>query len=279
MTKKIAEGWPPKAYKNLEFLNSPAARQIRILCELEETEQRFKKEHVEDTIVMFGSARTLPLKEAKSRMEGLEKRFAGKKRLSATDKEELRLAKANLRNAPYYEHARKLSGMLTKWSMSLTNKQRRFLICSGGGPGIMEAANRGAREAGGASIGLGISLPFEQGLNPYITRDLQFEFHYFFVRKWWFIYLAKALVVFPGGFGTMDELFETMTLIQTRKVEKKVPIVLFGSEFWNGILNFDTFIEWGVISPKDKNLFRIIDTPQEAFDYIVDSLTREHLLK
>lgn len=279
MTKKIAEGWPPKAYKNLEFLNSPAARQIRILCELEETEQRFKKEHVEDTIVMFGSARTLPLKEAESRMEGLEKRFAGKKKLSATDKEELRLAKANLRNAPYYEYARQLSGMLTKWSMSLTNKQRRFLICSGGGPGIMEAANRGAREAGGASIGLGISLPFEQGLNAYITRDLQFEFHYFFVRKWWFIYLAKALIVFPGGFGTMDELFETMTLIQTRKVEKKVPIVLFGSEFWNGILNFNTFVEWGVISPKDVNLFKIVDTPQEAFDYIVDSLTREHLLK
>jgi uncharacterized protein (TIGR00730 family) len=279
MTKKIAEAWPPKAYKNLEFLNSPAARQIRILCELEETEQRFKKENIEDTIVMFGSARTLPIKEAKSRMAGLEKRLAGKKKLSTSEKEELRVAKANLRNAPYYEHAMKLSGMLTKWSMSLTNKQRRFLVCSGGGPGIMEAANRGARKVGGASIGLGISLPFEQGLNPYVTRDLQFEFHYFFVRKWWFIYLAKALVVFPGGFGTMDELFETMTLMQTKKVEKKVPIVLFGSEFWNGILNFDTFIEWGVISPKDVNLFKILDSTQDAFDYIVEALTKEHLLK
>ena len=143
----------------------------------------------------------------------------------------------------------------------------------------MEAANRGARKARGASIGLGISLPFEQGLNPYVTKDLQFEFHYFFVRKWWFIYLAKALVVFPGGFGTMDELFETLTLIQTRKVEKKVPIVLFGSEFWNGILSFDTFVEWGVISPKDLNLFKIVDTTEEAFEYIVKFLTKEHLLK
>lgn len=279
MTKKIAEAWPHKAYKNLDFLNSPAARQIRILCELEETEQRFREENVEDTIVMFGSARTLPLKEAKSRLEGLEKRFAKKKRLTSKDKEELRLAKANLRNAPYYEHAMDLSHKLTKWSMSLTDKQRRFLVCSGGGPGIMEAANRGARKAGGASIGLGISLPFEQGLNPYITRDLQFEFHYFFIRKWWFIYLAKALVVFPGGFGTMDELFETLTLIQTSKVHKKVPIVLFGSEFWNGILNFDTFVDWGVISPKDLKLFKIIDSTEEAFDYIVSFLTKEHLLK
>ncbi|NDV62091.1 TIGR00730 family Rossman fold protein [Puniceicoccales bacterium CK1056] len=279
MTKKIAEAWPPRAYKNVDFLNSPEARQIRILCELEETERRFKEENIEDTIVMFGSARTMPLKEAKSRLAGLEKRFAGKKRLSQKDKEELRLAKANLRNAPYYNYAMDLSHKLTKWSMSLTSKQRRFLICSGGGPGIMEAANRGARKAGGASIGLGISLPFEQGLNPYVTRDLQFEFHYFFVRKWWFIYLAKALVVFPGGFGTMDELFETLTLIQTRKVEKKVPIVLFGSEFWNGILSFDTFVEWGVISPKDLNLFKIVDTTEEAFDYIVKFLTKEHLLK
>ena len=141
----------------------------------------------------------------------------------------------------------------------------------------MEAANRGAKDVGGASIGLGISLPFEQGLNPYVTRDLQFEFHYFFVRKWWFIYLAKALVVFPGGFGTMDELFETLTLIQTHKIEKKLPIVLFGSEFWNSILNFDAFIEWGTISPKDVELFKIIDTPEEARDHIVDCLTKEHL--
>jgi uncharacterized protein (TIGR00730 family) len=277
MTDNTPEAWPPKAYKNLDFLNSNEARQIRVLCELEEPKRRFKEENIEDTIVMFGSARTLPPAEAKSRLKAIEDRVAGKKRPSATDKEELRLARANLRNAPYYQHAMDLARELTRWSMSLKDRKRRFIVCSGGGPGIMEAANRGARKAGGASIGLGISLPFEQSLNPYITRDLQFEFHYFFVRKYWFIYLAKALIVFPGGFGTMDELFETLTLIQTHKVQKKLPIVLFGSEFWNGILNFDTFVEWGVISPRDVHLFRIMDTVEEARDYIVEFLTREHL--
>lgn len=279
MTDRIHESWPLKAYKNLDFLNSPEARQIRILCELEETERRFREENVEDTIVMFGSARTLSAKEAESRLRGLEKRAEGNSNPPPELQEELRLARANLRNAPFYDHAMNLSRELTQWSMSLKDRRRRFLVCSGGGPGIMEAANRGARKAGGASIGLGISLPFEQSLNPYITRDLQFEFHYFFIRKYWFIYLAKALIVFPGGFGTMDELFETLTLIQTRKVEKRLPIVLFGSEFWNKVLNFDTFVEWGVISPADLNLFRVIDTVEEARDYIVDFLTREHLLE
>lgn len=278
MPDHTPEPWPPKAYKNLDFLNSPEARQIRILCELEETERRFRKENIEDTIVMFGSARTLPLEQARTHSEMLEKRLSGKENLTDEEAEELRRARASLKAAPYYDHAMNLSCELTRWSKSLKDKQRRFLVCSGGGPGIMEAANKGARKAGGASIGLGISLPFEQSLNPYITRNLQFEFHYFFVRKYWFIYLAKALVVFPGGFGTMDELFETLTLIQTHKVQKKVPIVLFGSEFWNGILNFDTFVEWGVISPKDVDLFRILDSVEEARDYIVGTLTTEHLL-
>ena len=277
MTDKTPEAWPPKAYKNLEFLNSPEARQIRILCELEETERRFKEKKVEDTIVMFGSARTLPEKEAKSRLAGLEKSLGSKKRLSAADKRELQSARARVKNAVYYKGAMDLAYELTRWSMSLADKRRRFLVCSGGGPGIMEAANRGARKAGGSSIGLGISLPFEQSLNPYITRDLQFEFHYFFVRKYWFIYLAKALVVFPGGFGTMDELFETLTLIQTHKVQKRLPIVLFGKEFWNSLINFEAFVDWGVISPDDLKLFKIIDTVEEAKDYIVEFLTREHL--
>lgn len=279
MTDKNAQSWPPKAYKNLEFLNSPEARQIRILCELEETERRFRKENIQDTIVMFGSARTLPPKEARSRMKAVEEKLAGKKRLSRSDEEELRMAKACLKSSPYYDHAMKLAYEMTKWSKSLEDRRRRFLVCSGGGPGIMEAANRGAKKAGGASVGLGISLPFEQSLNAYVSRDLQFEFHYFFVRKYWFIYLAKALIVYPGGFGTMDELFETLTLIQTHKVQKKLPIVLFGSEFWNGILNFDTFVEWGVISPKDKDLFRIIDSVEEARDYLVESLTKAYKLK
>ncbi|MEX0326213.1 MAG: TIGR00730 family Rossman fold protein [Puniceicoccaceae bacterium] len=277
MTEESKDPWPPKAYKNLEFLNSPEARKIRILCELEETEQRFKEENIEDTIVMFGSARTLPYDVAQYRVSTLEERFKGKEKLNEEETKEIEAARAHVKNAPYYEAARELARELTEWSMSLPDKKRRFIVCSGGGPGIMEAANRGARDAGGASIGLGISLPFEQGLNPYITRDLQFEFHYFFVRKFWFIYLAKALVAFPGGFGTMDELFETLTLIQTSKLQKVLPVVLYGSDFWNKVINFEAFIEFGTISPKDLELFKIVDSVEEAKAYIVEQLTRNHL--
>jgi uncharacterized protein (TIGR00730 family) len=277
MSDTIDASWPQKAYKNLDFLNSNEARAIRVLCELEEPEKRLREQNVQDTIVMFGSARTRPLSVARKELQTLESALKGRKKLSAKDKEALALTKANLRNAPFYDHAMALSRELTKWSMSLKDKRRRFLVCSGGGPGIMEAANRGAKKAGGASVGLGISLPFEQSLNKYVTRDLGFEFHYFFVRKYWFIYMAKALVVFPGGFGTMDELFETLTLIQTHKVNKRLPIVLFGGEFWNNLINFDTFVEWGVISPKDVGLFRVIDSVEEARDYIIGELTEAHL--
>lgn len=277
MQNKTNDPWPPKAYKNLEFLNSPEARQIRILCELEETERRFREENVEDTIVMFGSARTLPLAEAQKAYEAVNQRLSTIANPTPEDMEELRIATANLKNAPYYDQAAQLSEELTRWSMRLPDKKRRFLVCSGGGPGIMEAANRGAKRIGGASVGLGISLPFEQSLNPYITHDLQFEFHYFFIRKYWFIYLAKALVVFPGGFGTMDELFETLTLIQTRKVQKKMPIVLYGADFWNNLINFDAFLEWGVISKSDLELFRVMDTVEEARDWIISVLTEQHL--
>lgn len=277
MQNKTNDPWPPKAYKNLEFLNSPEARQIRILCELEETERRFREENVEDTIVMFGSARTLPLAEAQKAYEAVNQRLSTIANPTPEDMEELRIATANLKNAPYYDQAAQLSEELTRWSMRLPDKKRRFLVCSGGGPGIMEAANRGAKRIGGASVGLGISLPFEQSLNPYITHDLQFEFHYFFIRKYWFIYLAKALVVFPGGFGTMDELFETLTLIQTRKVQKKMPIVLYGADFWNNLINFDAFLEWGVISKSDLDLFRVMDTVEEARDWIISVLTEQHL--
>lgn len=277
MTENNETPWPPKAYKNQEFLNSPAARQIRILCEIEETKQRFKHENIEDTLVMFGSARTLPMTDALENLAKVEQSLAGKDKLN--DEEALALARAHadVKNAPYYEAARELSKSLTEWSMSLPDKKRRFIVCSGGGPGIMEAANRGAREAGGASIGLGISLPFEQGLNKYVTHDLQFEFHYFFVRKYWFVYLAKALIAFPGGFGTMDELFETLTLIQTKKIEKKLPIILYGADFWNKILSFDAFVEYGVISPKDVDLFKVVDSVKEAHDYIVNFLNMEYL--
>lgn len=277
MSDTIDASWPQKAYKNLDFLNSHHARKVRVLCEMEEPEKRFQEQNVQDTIVMFGSARTKPMAEARKELQALEEAFKDKKRLSTKDKEALAKAKAAVLNAPYYDHAMELSRELTRWSKSLKDKKRRFLVCSGGGPGIMEAANRGAKKAGGASIGLGISLPFEQSLNKYVSRDLAFEFHYFFVRKYWFVYMAKALVVFPGGFGTMDELFETLTLIQTHKVNKRLPIVLFGSAFWSKVINFDTFIEWGVISPGDVNLFRIIDTVEEARDYIIGELTETYL--
>lgn len=266
--------WPLKAYKNLDFLNSDAARNIRVLCEMTEPGLRFAEEKIEDTIVLFGSARTKPMALAEKELAAVQATIKDPDNLTAEEKRSLHQAVCAVKSAPYYDAAVQLSESLTKWSMSLPEKhQRRFLVCSGGGPGIMEAANRGADNVGGKSVGLGISLPFEQGVNEYIPEDLKFEFHYFFVRKYWFVRLAKALVAFPGGFGTMDELFETLTLVQTKKIEKVPPIVLFGSEFWNDVLNFDALVEWGTISPEDVKLFKIVDTVEEAHDYIVDCLT------
>ena len=272
---------PPKAYKNLDFLNSGAARKIRVLCEMSEPEARFAEENVEDTIVLFGSARIQHPDDAAKRLVDAKASLtvATDVAAQAAAEKELLVAKTRVKAAPYYTAAHDLAASLSQWSKSLTDKQRRFIICSGGGPGIMEAANRGAKSVGGASIGLGISLPFEQGLNAYISPDLGFEFHYFFIRKYWFAYLAKALVVFPGGFGTMDELFECLTLIQTRKIQKTLPIVLFGREFWDSILNFEAFVEWGVISPEDLSLFHIMDDVEEAHQYIVDTLTAAYELK
>jgi hypothetical protein len=254
----------PKAYKNPEFLNSPQARTIRILAEYLEPESRFEKFNIQDTVVFFGSARIRPQEEARQRRDGL--------RLHGATEAELRIAEAALRISSYYQDAVDLARMITSWSKDLyTCNQchgRRFIVCSGGGPGIMEAANRGASEAGGYSIGLNISLPFEQEPNPYISRELNFEFHYFFVRKFWFAYLAKALIIFPGGFGTLDELLEILTLVQTGKMTKDLPIVLFGSSFWNQIINFKALADWGVISPEDLDLFTFCDTPHEAFEYL-----------
>ncbi|MGK0176481.1 MAG: hypothetical protein ACJAYS_000963 [Lentimonas sp.] len=270
--------WPNKAYDNLHFLNSEAARNIRVLCEMTEPKLRFAQEKIEDTIVLFGSARIMPVEAAKMRLE--ETKETIKDLENPTDKEQraLRLAKGAVKSAPYYDMAVELAEELTSWSMSLNiEDQRRFVICSGGGPGIMEAANFGAHKAGGKSIGLGISLPFEQGINPYVEDNLKFEFHYFFVRKYWFVLLSKAFVAFPGGFGTMDELFESLTLIQTRKIDQAPPIVLFGSEFWKSLFNFDLLVEWGTISEEDLNLFKIVDTVKDARDYIVEELTKRYL--
>lgn len=269
--------WPPKAYKNDAFLNSPEARKIRVLCEMTEPEIRFARESIQDTIVFFGSARSVEPKVAEEHFKSVEAEIGDKTDLSPEEEVALRKARALLRLAPYYQAAVELSEAMTRWSMSLEDQSRRFIVCTGGGPGMMEAANRGAHNAGSPTIGLGISLPFEQELNQYVTPDLQFEFHYFFIRKYWLAYWAKALVVFPGGFGTMDELFELLTLEQTRKITKQMPIVLYGREFWEEILNFDAFVEWGVISPQDLSLFRICDSVEEARDYLIEEFTRLYL--
>ena len=255
-----------KAYKDDLFLNSSQARPIRILSELIEPQTRLQEHDISDVIVFFGSARTPSMDEATSDLNAVKQ-----------DGGDVVRAERNLSMSKYYEDARSLANRLTAWSKELENTDRRFLICSGGGPGIMEAANRGASEAHGLNVGFNISLPFEQHHNPYITRELNFEFHYFFMRKFWFMYLAKALVVFPGGFGTLDELFEALTLIQTSKLEKKLPVVLYGKSFWQDVLNLDALVKYGTISPEDLDLFFETDTVDEAFDFIVGELT-EHSL-
>lgn len=270
--------WPNKAYENLHFLNSESARNIRVLCEMTEPKLRFDQEGIEDTIVLFGSARIMSVEAARIRMEETEASIKDPENMTYGEERALRLAQSAVNSAPYYDMAVELAEELTSWSMNLdAEDQRRFVICSGGGPGIMEAANLGAHKAGGKSIGLGISLPFEQGINPYIQDSLKFEFHYFFVRKYWFVLLAKAFVAFPGGFGTLDELFESLTLVQTGKIERVPPIVLFGSEFWKSLLNFDLLVEWGTISKKDMELFKFVDTVKEARDYIIQELTKRYL--
>ncbi len=272
------EEWPTKAYKNLDFLNSESARNIRVLCEMTEPGLRFAKEEVEATIVLFGSARIQPLEEAKRLRTAVRDSITDPENPSPEEKRALHRAECGIKSAPYYNAAVQLSESLTKWSMNLPGPQKeRFIICSGGGPGIMEAANLGAHNVGGKSIGLGISLPFEQGVNQYIPEDLKFEFHYFFVRKYWFVLMAKALVAFPGGFGTLDELFETLTLMQTSKIDVLPPIVLFGSEFWNDVVNFQALVDWGTISPEDLKLFKIVDTVEEAHQHIVSCLTERFL--
>ncbi len=256
-----------KAYKNDTFLSSPDARMLRILAEYLEPESRFQELRVRDTIVFFGSARIPSREVAASELEAAR---AGK---GDVGKAELRLKMSR-----YYEDARQLAFRLTQWSKSLEGTDRRFVICSGGGPGIMEAANRGASEAKGENIGLNISLPFEQTDNPYITRRLAFEFHYFFMRKFWFSYLAKAMVVMPGGFGTFDEFMEVVTLVQTLKIKKRLPIVLYGTEYWDEVIHFEPMVRYGTISPEDISLFFRTDSVDEAYDYITREL-ETHALK
>lgn len=260
---------PEKAYNNHSFISSTFARPIRVLCELTEPGYRLDNENVHNSIVFFGSARNPAPERAEELLEEMEATHGGPS-LSKEAMDQLTARKRQIeRAAKYYHLARELSERLTRWSLAQEDPYRQFHICSGGGPGIMEAANRGAREAGGKSIALGISLPFEQKLNPYCDEELSFDFHYFFLRKYWFLYHAKALVVFPGGFGTFDELFEMLTLVQTRKTTKRIEILLIGREFWESTLNFSSLVEWGTISPEDISLFRILDSIDEAYDILI----------
>ena len=264
---------PEKAYKNLEFLNSPAARTIRILSEFLEPKRRFEAEKVGGTIVFFGSARSKKLADVKETLAAVEARID--QTSGSPDpalEEELEFARNQLFLSRYYEDGVELARRLTEWSNTLDPRDRP-IVCTGGGPGMMEAANRGAIEAGGRSIGLNISLPFEQVPNAYITPELNFEFHYFFMRKLWLVHLARALVILPGGFGTLDELFEVLTLVQTEKVKKKLPIVIYGSEYWNQIVNMENLVKYGVINRADLDLFRYCDTVDEAFSYLKEELT------
>ena len=261
-----------KAYENLEFLNSKGARSIRVLCELLEPKIKLENEGIENTIVFFGSARSQDLLTAQNQLNELEARLPNEEKRSVDEEIEIEAARRIVLLSRFYDEAVDLSKKLTLWSKDHQEAEKQYVVCSGGGPGMMEAANRGASQAKGKSIGLGISLPFEQGVNSYANEELSFEFHYFFIRKFYFLYHAKAVVVFPGGFGTMDELFEALTLIQTKKLGKKIPIYLYGSEFWEDLINFDQFIKWGVISPKDINLFRIVDGVDESFEQITKDL-------
>src|ERR1700734_2813204 len=265
----------PLAYQNETFLNSPDGRVLRILAEYQEPLARFRREQIQDTVVFFGSARFEGKSAATTHLTALEKNEANAP--MAQQEENLKRAHASVDMARYYEDARRLAHMLTKWSIQIPARHHRFVVTTGGGPGIMEAANLGAHEAGGKTVGLNIQLPFEQYPNQYITPALNFQFHYFFMRKFWFAYLAKGLVIFPGGFGTMDELFEILTLAQTDKLAKKILVVIYGSEYWKKIINFQAFVDAGTVSPQDIDQFKIIDSPDEAFEFLRDGLTKFHL--
>jgi uncharacterized protein (TIGR00730 family) len=280
----------PLAYENSNFLDSADGRLIRIVAEYMEPLARFRREQIQDTVVFFGSARFRGREEADHALELLEN--TGSSRPAPSEEQpasapqiaageasalQLKRAEAAVKMARYYEDARKLSGLLTNWAKTIPSRRARFVVTSGGGPGIMEAANRGAYEAGGKTIGMNIRLPFEQAPNPYVTPSLNFEFHYFFMRKLWFAYLAKALVVFPGGFGTLDEMFEILTLAQTHKLAKKITVVIYGSDYWKKVFDLDVLVDTGAISPKDIALFKFADTPEEAFELLRQGLTENYL--
>ena len=255
-----------KAYLNRGFLKGADARPLRILAEYLEPKSRFARRNIDDTIVFMGSARFVSREQAQDAVRKAESGEGGLER-----------ARELLTMSQYYEAARELARRLTEWSKQLADDKRRFVVCTGGGPGIMEAANRGASEAKGLNVGLTISLPREEFDNRYVTRELLFHFHYFFMRKFWFVYLAKALIVFPGGFGTLDELFEILTLIQTRKMKKHLAVVLFGAEYWNKVIDFDTMVRHGTIDREDVSLFHRTDSVDDAYEFVRRHLTEHGL--
>lgn len=264
----------PKAYHDADFINSEDARILRIMAEYLGPHKQFREEEVTNTIVLFGSARIRSSEQFNEEKERLKSQL---ERAGDAENEHINYQLKRLEKqeelSQYYDDTVELSRLITEWVKTLP-KKKRFIISTGGGPGIMEAANKGAFVAGGSSIGLNISLPFEQHPNPYITPELNLEFHYFFMRKFWFAYLAKALVIMPGGFGTLDELMELLTLIQTRKISKRLPIIIYGETFWRNVINFDYLVDTGMISPEDTLLFRFFDDPQSAFEYLKKELTK-----
>ena len=272
MTKKKGKVVP--AYNNTEFINSAGARELRILSEFIEPKLRFSKNKIIDTIVFFGSARIKSEKEAKAKLREVKK---SENKTSRKYKEELAQAEKMLVMSRYYEDAVELSKRLTEWSMKLSEEEKRFIVCSGGGPGIMEAANKGAKLAGGDSIGLNISIPFEQFGNKYLKPESTYEFHYFFMRKFWFVYLAKALIVFPGGFGTLDEFMEVITLMQTQKIKKNMKVIIYDEKFWKSIINFDKLVEFGTVSKKDFKLFDFSNSIDDVFDKVTNHFTKYYL--
>jgi len=255
-----------EAYLNESFLGSASARPLRILSEYLEPKSRFDHYRIADTVVFMGSARLISREQAEAELKEAER-----------DGNDVERGRQRLEMSRYYEAARELARQVTDWSKALGDQERRFVVCTGGGPGIMEAANRGASEAKGMNVGLTISIPIEEFDNRYTTRELSFHFHYFFMRKFWFAYLAKALIVFPGGFGTLDELFEVLTLLQTRKMSKHLLVVLFGTQYWNEVINFEALIRHGTINREDLKLFHRTDSVDEAFEIITRHL-REYAL-
>jgi uncharacterized protein (TIGR00730 family) len=273
MAKKKATA--VRSFENLEFLNSSDGRVVRILSEYLEPRARFAKYHIVDTVSFFGSARIKSKVQAAKEYNKLKSADPKKIRDFA---KRLRKAQHTLMMSKYYEDAVELSKMLTKWSIELDFSANRFIICTGGGPGIMEAANRGAKLAGGYSIGLSITLPFEEQMNKYVTPQLAFEFHYFFMRKFWFAYLSKALIAFPGGFGTADELFEILTLVQTQKIKKKLLIIMYDKKYWEKMINWEAYVENGMVGADELKILKFADSIDEVFKMITEHF-EEHYIK